>query len=185
MNYQATRQNIPNFGTPPTAFLDEIISWAKTADLAIFNVNDNDADIYASVYSALGPWAGLEHRTAVMLEVLRVLGGFESSWNWNEGVDTHKKEPDRPETAEAGLWQVSANSRQWGHELKALIMKTIGSFDPDAFQKEIKENHQFAMEYTSRLLRRTVKTHGPINRGDIHPYLSRDAVKEFQAFLEK
>jgi hypothetical protein len=33
-------------------------------------------------------WDDLQHRRAAMLEVMRVHAGFESSWNWKQGVDT-------------------------------------------------------------------------------------------------
>ena len=42
-------------------------------------------DMYASVITELGPFEDILHRKACMLEVMRVLAGFESSWKWNTG----------------------------------------------------------------------------------------------------
>ena len=44
--------------------------------------------MYASVITELGPFEDILHRKACMLEVMRVLARFESSWKWNEGIDT-------------------------------------------------------------------------------------------------
>jgi hypothetical protein len=71
---------------PPDSFLNKLIDWVKKAPDEVFEKNDK-TDIYSSVAPELGLWISLLHRKAVMLEVLRVLGGFESSWNWSEGRD--------------------------------------------------------------------------------------------------
>jgi len=86
----------------------------KTSNLShlpddIFTQNPGP-NIYAQTVGILGPWAGLKHRRAAMLEVMRVLAGFESTWNWREGMDPETAHPELPETWEAGAWQVSANS---------------------------------------------------------------------------
>jgi hypothetical protein len=179
MAYTATKQHVANRGIPPDSFLDQLVAWGKTAPDEIFAPNDV-ADVYSSVYSTLAPWQGPEHRRAVMLEVMRVLAGFESSWNWNEGRDTSNPTSVTPETIEAGAWQVSANSLGFGKELKDLVMAQVGSLDGDDFQKAMKENHPLAMEYIARLLRRTVKGNGPVKRHEIDPWLRKDAVQEFQ-----
>jgi hypothetical protein len=119
-----------------------------------------------------------------MLEVLRVLAGFESSWNWKAGVDTTNPTSTTPETIEAGAWQVSANSMAFGPELKELVRDRVGSLDGNDFQDAMKQDHQLAMEYAARLLRRTVKHHGPVVRREIDPWLRRDAVVEFQTLLD-
>jgi hypothetical protein len=71
-------------------------------------------DIYSNVFGVLGPWEDLRHRRAVMLEVMRVLAGFESSWDWEAGVDVTNPTSTTPDTIEAGAWQVSANSMGFG-----------------------------------------------------------------------
>jgi hypothetical protein len=48
----------------------------------------------------------------------------------------------------------------------------------------MKQDHQLAMEYVARLLRRTVNHHGPVKRHEIDAWLRRDAVMEFQALLD-
>ena len=178
MKHIATKQHVLNRGIPSDDFLDQLISWGKTAPEEIFAPNPF-SDIYSSVKNTLGPWEGIEHRRAVMLEVMRVLAGFESSWDWNAGVDTTNPTSVTPETIEAGAWQVSANSIHFGQELKDLVLAKVGTLDGNAFQKAMKENHPLAMEYVARLLRRTTRHHGPVRRHEIDPWLRRDAVAEF------
>ena len=125
----------------------------------------------------------LEQRRAVMLEVMRVLAGFESSWDFNAGVDVTNPDSMTPDTIEAGAWQVSANSIGFGEELKDLVLTKVGSLDGNAFQRAMKEDHPLAMEYVARLLRRTVNHHGPVKRHEIDQWLRRDAVSEFRALL--
>jgi hypothetical protein len=91
-----------------------------------------------------------------MLEVMRVLAGFESSWDWNEGRDTSNPHSETAEQIEAGAWQVTANSMNFGPELKELVRTHAeGSLDPNVFQAKMKSDHPLAMEYIARLLRRT------------------------------
>jgi hypothetical protein len=182
MKYIATKQRVKNRGVPPDSFLDQLVAWGKTAPAEIFAPNAFH-DIYSSVISALGPWQGLQHRRAVMLEVMRVLAGFESSWHWNEGRDTTNSTSVTPTTIEAGAWQVSANSMNFGQELKDLVLRKVGTLDGNAFQKAMKQDHQLAMEYIARLLRRTTRHNGPVKRHEIDQWLRRDAVAEFQSFI--
>ncbi len=182
MTYVATKQKVLNRGIPPTSFLDELVAWGRTADPGIFASNPFN-DIYASIKSSLGPWKDGNHRRAVMLEVMRVLAGFESSWDWNAGRDTTNASSVTPDTIEAGAWQVSANSMNFGQELKDLVLSKVGSFDGNQFQAAIKSDHAFAMEYIARLLRRTTHHNGPVKRHEIDEWLRRDAVAEFQNLL--
>ncbi len=182
MAFRATKQKVLNRGIPPDSFLNELVAWGRSAPDDIFAPNEN-ADIYANVVDELGPWQGLPHRRAAMLEVLRVLAGFESSWNWNAGVDTTNPTSTTPTTIEAGAWQVSANSMSFGQELKDLVLRKVGSLDGNAFQAAMKRDHVLAIEYVARLLRRTVKHHGPVKRHEIDAWLRKDAVNEFQNML--
>jgi hypothetical protein len=182
MNYKATKQHVHNRGIPPDSFLDQLVAWGKTAPDEIFAPN-SARDVYSNVFSTLGPWQGLFHRRAVMLEVMRVLAGFESSWNWNEGRDTTNATSVTPTTIEAGAWQVSANSMGFGPELKALVLAKAGALDGSTFQRAMKANHPLAMEYIARLLRRTVNHNGPVKRHEIDRWLSKDAVAEFQILM--
>jgi hypothetical protein len=100
MNYVATKQKVLNRGVPPNDFLDQLVAWGKQAPDEIFAPNAHD-DIYTSVKNALGPWQGIAHRRAVMLEVMRVLAGFESSWDWTEGRDTNNPSSITADTIEA------------------------------------------------------------------------------------
>jgi hypothetical protein len=130
-----------------------------------------------------GPWNTLLHRKAVMLEVLRVLGGFESSWDWNEGRDITNINSNTACTEEAGIFQCSGNSMNFDPSLKKLLKNVSGQTDCDTFIKVSKSNHKFAIEYCARLLRFTINHHGPVKRKEINSWLKPDAVKEFQGFL--
>jgi len=182
MRYIATKQHVLNRGVPPDDFLNQLVAWGKQAPDEIFAPN-LFSDIYSSVKNTLGPWRDIRHRRAAMLEVMRVLAGFESSWDWNEGVDVTNPTSVTPETIEAGAWQVSANSMSFGQELKDLVQREVGTLDGTAFQKAMKANHPLAMEYVARLLRRTTRHHGPVLRHEIDPWLRRDAVEEFEGLL--
>ena len=213
MIFKATKAKVFNRGIAPDSFLLELVEWGKTAPEDIFAVNAN-ADIYGNVRAELGPWTGILHRRAAMLEVMRVLAGFESSWNWNEGIDTSRSGDDSPAKAEAGAWQVSADSIRLGSDLKKMFDRAtkdvkvndggenIGGMLIHAqeieFQRVMKNNHPFAMEYVARLLRVNTKHNGPLYKGEeriairpslrdpkhsIYPWLSRDAVKEFEGLL--
>lgn len=183
MKFEKTKAKVHNRGIPPDSFLEELVKWGKVAPDEIFEKNDK-LDIYSSIQQVLGPWESLSHRRAVMLEVMRVLAGFESSWDWSCGRDVTNSTSVTPETIEAGAWQVSANSMNFGKDLKDLVMKTLGTKDGDAFQSGMKGNHTLAMEYIARLLRHTVRHNGPVKRHEIDPYLSKAAVEEFKTLLK-
>ena len=182
MSFIATKQRVLNRGVPSDDFLDQLVTWGRQAPDEIFTPNAAN-DIYSSIRNTLGPWQGNHHRRAVMLEVMRVLAGFESSWDWNEGRDTSNPSSVTPDTIEAGAWQVSANSMNFGQELKDLVRLHVGTLEGNAFQNAMKNNHSLAMEYVARLLRRTTRHHGPVLRHEIDPWLRRDAVAEFQELL--
>ena len=173
----AALKPVYNRGRPPEAFVREMVAALRALPLDVFAPNDR-ADIYSAVAHVLGPYEGLEHRRAVMAEVLRVLAGFESSWRWNCGVDTNNPTSVKPETQEAGAWQVSANSRGFGSDLK-----TLAPADGIAFQRAMKTDHAMATEYIARLLRYTIDHNGPTKRHEIDMWLSKDSVAELQKLL--
>lgn len=182
MNFVATKQHVYNRGIPQDSFLLQLVQWGKKAPDDIF-VPNTHSDIYSSIFNVMGPWQGLPHRRAVMLEVMRVLAGFESGWNWNEGRDITNSTSVTPDTIEAGAWQVSANAMNFGAELKELVQAKAGTLDGNHFQRVTKADHVFAMEFIARLLRRTTHHNGPVLRHEIDPWLRRNAVAEFQALL--
>lgn len=196
----ATSAKVLNRGRAPLAFLREMVTWARGADEAIFAPNAVN-DIYSKVKPELGPYTSPIHRKAVMLEVMRVLAGFESSWDWTEGVDTSRLGSDTAENSEAGAWQVSWDSRNLMRiatpEMVALL-KGAKVTNGVTFQQATKFNHPFAMEWLARLLRANTKHNGPLYRGDerlairkslrgpehsIFPWLRREAVAEFEVGL--
>jgi hypothetical protein len=193
MQFYKARHQVANRGIPPRGFLAELVAWGKIASDDIFlpSVNHRD-DVYVAVAGALGPWKGPRHMRAVMLEVLSVLAGYESSWDWNQGTDTDADKDAakhhrirNPIEIEAGAWQVSANSMNLAPELKNLVFKRVKSLSAHDFQEAMKRDHQLAMEYIARLLRRTISQNGPVARHtiEIDKWLRHDAVAEFQALL--
>lgn len=196
MNFHEAKRKVYNRGIAPDEFLTEMVEWARTAPDDIFTPNPLN-DIYAKVKPELGPYESLTHRKAVMLEVIRVLAGFESSWDWTEGVDTSRLGSDTPENSEAGAWQVSYDARKLHPDLTALLALE-GVHDGITFQRKMKFNHPLAMEFVARLMRFNTKHNGPLYKGDerfalrksvqapqhsIYPWLSRESVKEFEALL--
>jgi hypothetical protein len=185
--FVSTLAKVLNRGRPKPEFLQELVAWGKTASNEIFiDKQTEEKDVYASVQRELGPYGDLIHRKACMLEVMRVLAGFESSWKWNTGRDTTNPDENSPDTISAGPFQVSANSLAFGQDLKDLV-EPFGirnaKRDGDAFQALMKTNHTVAFNYISRLLRHTIRHNGPVKGSEINPWLSRDAVAEFKAFL--
>ncbi len=191
--YTALLRPVGNRGMPPTKFLDELIAWVKTAPDEIFDVNDEPGDVMGKLVGILGPWEGkpktperLLHRKCCMLELLRCLGGHESSWRWNEGVDTtNKTSMSHIEGRETGVFQVSWNSlwlEKKHHTLRDLL-KREGVSDTESFIGMMKLDHKFALEYAARLLRISYRWSGPTIRNEVDSNLSRAAVQEFKRFL--
>jgi peptidoglycan hydrolase-like protein with peptidoglycan-binding domain len=201
-DFAKTRVKVFNRGIAPVEFLQDLVAWGKTAPDAIFaDQPANEKDIYPKITDELGPFGDVTHRKACMLEVMRVLAGFESSWKWSTGRDTNNPHEDSPDTISAGPFQVSANSMGFGQDLRDLvaphgILNT--KRDGDAFQALMKTNHPVAMEYIARLIRHTRRANGPLYKDSersgfasslrgkeqsIYPWLSRDAVAEFEALL--
>lgn len=192
----ASSLKVHNRGKAPEAFLTEMVEWAKTAPAEIFDVNPLN-DIYSKVNPELGPYTSLVHRKAVMLEVMRVLAGFESSWKWNEGVDVSRAGDNTAENSEAGAWQVSYDARKLAPVLQGLITSK-GIKNGVEFQKVTKSDHEFAMEFVATLMRHSVRHNGPLYKSEerniirkslrgpehsIYPWLSKDAVMEFENLL--
>lgn len=148
-------------------------------------VNATLVDIYTVLRPDLGPWQGIQHRKAVMLEALRVLAAFESSFRWDEGVDTtNHSSMAHIAGQEAGAWQVSFDSMPFGDDLRALTLAHCGATNNvQKFIDTMKSDHPFAIEYATRLLRHTIKANGPVLRHEINPFVRRDAVAEFQSLL--
>lgn len=192
--YSACKARVHTRGVPPDSFLDDLVAWGRSAPESLFTVNDRP-DIYGNIRAELGPWQGILHRRAAMLEVLRVLAGFESSWHWNEGVDvTNKTSMANIEGQETGIFQVSANATHFDPSLRDFVIATIGTMNDGAgtryngfvigkFIAEMKQNHAFAIGFAARLLRFTVKHNGPVLRREINPWLRRAAVAEFEKLL--
>lgn len=194
LNFLAAATRVSNRGVPPASFLTELVEWGRTAEGCIFAINAEPHDVYGVIRNELGPWEGdpggadwTRQRKAAMLELLRVLAGFESSWRWREGVDTtNATSMAHIEGRETGLFQVSFDSihlEKSGDTLKECIRKYCGSLDAQRFIDAMKEDHHFALEYAVRLLRISYRWDGPILRHELHPFLSRSAMREFAGML--
>jgi hypothetical protein len=196
MTFNETKRRVFNRGIAPDSFLTEMVEWARSAPDDIFTENPLN-DIYSKVKPELGPYENLRHRKAVMLEVMRVLAGFESSWDWKEGVDTSRLGDDTPENSETGAWQVSYDARFLHQSLRDLLARR-GITNGIKFQQVMKFDHPLAMEFVARLMRVSTLHNGPLYKGSernairsslrgaehsIYPWLSRESVGEFEALL--
>jgi hypothetical protein len=196
VRFLETKRHVLDRGSPPDSFLDELVKWARGADHAIFLPNDVPLDVYGVVHDTLGPWFEtpgepapfLFHRRAVMCEVMRVHAGFESSWNWREGVDkTNRTSMRNIEGQETGIFQVSHDSLLLDKkgDLKAWLNSHLQTAikDTEAFIDAMKEYHPFALEFYARLVRINTRWAGPLLRGEILPELRHNAVDEFIRLL--
>jgi hypothetical protein len=184
MTFDATKAQVTTRGIPPDSFLSELVEWGRSAPGEIFDPSDNPSDIYEYIAPILGPWDNLLKRRAAMLEVMRVHAGFESSWNWNEGVDvTNETSMTHLDGQETGIFQVSFDSTfiANGAMLPFAVAHGIGS--SGSFIPQMKADHQLALEYYARLVRINIRWAGPLIRHEVDPWLSSAAVDEFQALL--
>jgi len=177
------QSSVANRGKPPVAFLTELIAWAKVAEEEVFAPNKRK-DIYSLVAPVLGPFVSITHRRAVMCEVLRVLAGFESSWNWREGKDVTNPKENTLGTMSAGIFQVSADSIGLHQSLRRAAAIEGVATNPRKFREAMMTDHVFAFDYTARLLRITTQHHGPIKRGEILDWLKPEAVLAFEEELK-
>lgn len=192
MNDKCLLSPVKGRGKPPASFLSTLIAWAKQADDAIFAPNSTPHDVMNVLVGVLGPWDGvadsperLLHRKAAMCELLRCLAGFESSWDWIEGVDTtNKRSQAKLECQETGIFQCSYDSLALDKSgtLKAFLVAN-GVHNAQEFIHAMKGNHSLALDYAARLLRIDYRWDGPIKRGEINSSLSRAAVNEFRALI--
>lgn len=179
---KAAKKPVYNRGSAPDEFLADLVKWARRAPADIFAYNDKQ-DIYAALNKELGPYGSDLERRAVMCEALRVLGGFESSWDWTEGRDHTNPNVDSAANEEAGIFQTSYDSVKFDPSLRE-CMRRYGVGNAVQFIAASKANHSFALEYTARLLRFCISHHGPIKRQEIDKWVSREAVREFEAVLD-
>lgn len=195
----AVRSKVHNRGVAPVAFIREMAAWARTAPADIFarTTTVGVRDIYNKVFAELGPYRDATHRKAVMLEVMRVLAGFEASWDWTEGVDTSRLGVTTPENAEAGAWQVSYDARHTNKKLSVLLANNAIT-NGIKFQQAMKFNRPLAMEFVARLMRENTRHNGPLYKGEernairkslrgsvhsIYPWVRRESVKELESLI--
>lgn len=169
---------------PSITFLLLLTQWGKTEDESVFAPNDHlgDKDIYNILYEKLGPYPTPLFRRAVIMEGLRCIGGDESDWNWKEGRDTTAG-PETPDEMEAGVFQMSYDSRHLGADLQAYLTLR-GITTADQFQQRMKNDPMFDMGYTARTLRDATRWDGPTNRGWVAAQVRPECVQEFLLALQ-
>jgi N-acetylmuramoyl-L-alanine amidase len=193
--FPALNAAVYNRGPAPIEFLDTLVSTVRNLPDEVFSESyrsKTEPDVFEFLgYDSTVLVPNLTMRKAFMCEVLRVLGGFESSWNWTEGRDTANADSDTWPEFEAGIFQCSANSMNFDPSLKECLDRhfggpgraTIGGQNDISrrFITYTKASPSFAIEYCARLLRFTVRHHGPLLRQEIVPWLRPDCI---QAFFE-
>lgn len=195
--FPALNAAVYNRGPAPIEFLDTLVSVIKSLPDEVFSDtyrSTTEPDVFEFLgYDSTVLVPNLTMRKAFICEVLRVLGGFESSWNWREGRDVTNPSSNTLSTMEAGIFQCSANSMNFHPSLKECQIEAVKRFDPDRrmfprtldireiFIELTKGHPPFAIEYCARLLRFTVRHHGPLVRQEIVPWLRPDCI---QAFFE-
>lgn len=177
---------VHNRGAAPREFLETLVTVMRGLPDEIFYMSygGSEPDIFDRT---LGTWVAFdkEQARAVMCEVLRVLGGFESSWRWNEGRDVTNASSNTPLTEEAGIFQVSANSMNFDPSLKGCVRSYNVEPTPANFIQLMKTNKRAAIEYCARLLRFTIRHHGPLVRGEAFPFLRQENITAFQTLLNE
>jgi len=196
--YPAIFSKVHNRGIPPVSFIETLVYAMRTLPDEIFGTDyrsRTEDDIYSWLHKQgeVSQVASYGRRRAIMCEVLRVLGGFESSWDWKAGRDVTNASSNRPETTEAGIFQCSANSVNFDASLIACFSWYAYVYEMPAwvdmkksgfnFQWMSKNVFGYAIDHCVRLLRFTIRHHGPILRGEILPWISLDGIREFEALL--
>lgn len=191
--FNATKAFVHGRGTPPDAFLSELLDWGRSAPDELFALNAAPFDVLGKIRPMLlgsAPWGvpgtadWLLARKAAMLELLRCLGGFESSWKWTCGTDTtNPRSLANIACAEAGIFQVSADSEGLSESLRVFVLAECRTLDPHVFDERMKTDHSFALGYAARLMRISYRWDGPIRRDEIDSSLSRAAFAEWKTLL--
>ena len=183
-----------NGNVAPDSFLQELITWANQAPNQVFESNPK-SDVYSFSKAKLAPngWKNLKHRKAAMLEVMRNLASWESSYSWKAGIDTQNASSAKNKcNEEAGIFQTSANIMAFDKSLKDLFDKRCrqqysGNSDCIKFIKCSKDphaDHTFTIEITARALRFTTRHWGPLlRRNDVYAHLNPACQKEIEARL--
>ncbi len=124
---------------------------------------------------------------------MRVLAGFESSWDWTAvlivdepvlGNPNHNGSGDGRSVAMHAMSLAAAKQTWFSISRGRRERHGHNSFDGNDFQLAMKQDHPLAMEYIARLLRHTVNHNGPVKRHEIDPWLRKDAVTEFLQLLD-
>lgn len=184
-NFKKSKYKI-NGNIAPDDFLEILTSKVKALPDSVFAVNPN-VDIFSVMKPVFKQYTSIPHRRACLTNGLTCLASLESSFNWLAGKDPGANN-NSPQTMESGIFQCSANSMVFGKDLQSLFMQHTGILYSQSnaacktFISQMKTDHEFAVEYMIKLCRIRVDTHGPLKRGEINKWLSKDAVAELEAF---
>ncbi len=177
---------VHNRGKIPAWFVEDVIAVAKATPDVVFAPNSN-YDIYSSIAPQLGPWRDLKHRKAAMVNVVLVAAGYESSWDYSEGRDMSANNTSSC-TEEAGILQSSGNSNYFSKTLGAYQQQVCGGTSCDNFRACSKSGNstfkkEFPVGHFMRLVRFTIKHHGPLVRKEVNPWLSKACVSAIEKRL--
>lgn len=183
MSFNHTRRTFANHGPTPVSFLQDLLLWAETAPDEIFAPNNEPSDAF-NLLVPVGGWQSLAHRKATLLDAAVIHAGYESDWNWHEGVDVTNRTSMANKTGqETGPWEVSFDSENIHHAAMLPFAQSHDIANVDAFIPAMKTNKPLSCEYYFRLLRVSTAWAGPWNKGWVAAHISSEAVAEWQALL--
>lgn len=177
---------------PPLGFLQLLVTFLRTAPDDIFAPNDIADEIYTRIAPQLATpasdgrhvWDDLRHRKSAIAEAARVHAGFESDWNWREGVDvTNHTSMTHKAGEEAGAFEMSFDMELLDHGYMRPFALAHGLDTPEHFIERIKADPLLDLETYFRLIRVNIAWAGPIVRNEINRYLNRDSMQEFRQLL--
>jgi hypothetical protein len=179
-------------GTPKKDVVEEIIEYVSEMPDSDFSVNAK-YDIYSHMAPKFSEYTkGIKKRRALMAAVLTNLAGWESTWDWNEGIDTTNISSTKSKCSEeAGLLQTSGDAMNFDKSLVRLFESSCKAYTKGtkcdrfiACSKDPGANHRFTVIFTAMLLRHTTNHHGPIKRkSDVYSSLSIKCVEQIEARL--
>lgn len=193
-DWSAALARVHNRREIPLDFLEDLVNWVNIAPEEIFTdgYRGKETDIY-DLFTEERPdlssddLGDIAYRKALICETFRVLGGYESSWNWDQSRHHANKTEVDDYKASAGIFQVAPNSTYFDKSLKECFWRFYDGSDKSTFSKKyskefrdlMKQNREFAFEYTTRLIRFTIRHHGPLVRREIFSWMSEQSINEF------
>lgn len=197
-NAPACGERVYNRGKPPTQFLldlyDFIYEHRNNPVLVGENSQPKDVFRYLSTELKLEKGMSMNKRAARLYELMRVSGGMESSWDWDQGRDRSASNYDYY-TREAGIFQTSPNShvyydgayKRW-HYLDDLMGMKPRQGSPvnkqwNMFMKDYK-NKTVIMQHHAFMLRHNYRHYGPmIRKNYVAKHLNHECINQVEEHL--